>query len=97
MFEINLQKYVAKKLQKLLKNNKILQVRFDIVINKISQDPFEVSLRTHKVNSKLFGEKYSSSLTLDLRIIWDFDKTTNELEIIDIFDVGGHSGNNSVY
>jgi Txe/YoeB family toxin of Txe-Axe toxin-antitoxin module len=82
MFEVNFTKYSAKKAQKLLKHDKILHIRFKFVIDQISQDPFENVLRTHKVDSKLFGEKYSSRLTGDLRIIWDFDKTTKIIEII---------------
>jgi mRNA-degrading endonuclease YafQ of YafQ-DinJ toxin-antitoxin module len=38
---------------------------------------------------------YSSSISGDLRIIWEFSE--NEINIIDLLDIGGHSGSKSVY
>ena len=64
---------------------------------KIKNNPFNPPLNTHRVNSKNFGFKYFSSITADLAFIWDFDEDTEELEIIEILDIGGHSGSNGVY
>ena len=97
MFDVRFEKYALKKLRKLLKKNPGLQSKIDLAYERLGANPFDPPLNTHKVNSKNFGFKYSSSITADLRFIWDFDEGTEELEIIEIVDIGGHSGNNSVY
>jgi len=38
---------------------------------------------------------YSSKVTGDLRIIWNFDKNNNLFLIL--LDLGGHEGKNKVY
>ena len=67
------------------------------VLIKLKNNPFDTSLGTHKVISKRFDNKYSSKITGDLRLIWDFNLETEKLEIIEIYDIGGHSGTNGVY
>ncbi len=96
-FELRFNKYFLKKIGKITKNNKPLEVKLDRVFEILAINPHYASLKTHKVNSKRFDEKYSSSVTGDLRIIWDFDKTTKAIEIIEVFDLGGHSDKGSVY
>jgi mRNA-degrading endonuclease YafQ of YafQ-DinJ toxin-antitoxin module len=61
---------------------------------KILKDPFYKGLKTHKVNSSKWGEIYSSRITKDLRVLWDFSQ--NELIII-IVDIGGHEGSKAAY
>ena len=97
MFDVRFEKYALKKLRKLLKKNLSLQSKIDLAYEKLSANPLDSPLNTHKVNSKNFGFKYSSSITSDLGIIWDFDENIEELEIIEILDIGGHSGSNGVY
>jgi mRNA-degrading endonuclease YafQ of YafQ-DinJ toxin-antitoxin module len=97
MFDIKFRDYPTKKAKKLVKKNPKLQSIIAKTLIKMKNNPFDLSLKTHKVNSKSFGFKYSSSITGDLRFIWDFDETTLEIKIIEIFDIGGHSGNSSVY
>ena len=56
----------------------------------MSRDPFYPSLKSHKVNTKNFGKKWSSWITSDLRIIWDFDEV--EKKVILLFVIAKHSG-----
>ena len=71
-----------------------LAERFERTLTLLAQNPAVPSLRTHKVN--LAGVKvYSSSVTGDVRIIWRY--ADGVLDIIDLLDVGGHEGGNSVY
>ena len=58
-------------------------------------DPFYPSLKSHKVNTRNFGQKWSSWITGDLRIIWDFDEVTKQ--IILLFAVTKHSGSHKEY
>jgi mRNA-degrading endonuclease YafQ of YafQ-DinJ toxin-antitoxin module len=46
------------------------------------------------VISPKWGEIYSSRITKDLRVLWDFSE--NRLVII-IIDIGGHEGSKAVY
>ena len=58
------------------------------VLEKMIEDPFENSLRTHQVNIPFIGKVWSSRVTGDLRIIWEFD-SKNKLVII-IIRFQGH-------
>jgi mRNA interferase YafQ len=86
-----------KKLGKILKKTPILKASIDKSLKKLIEDPFQPSLKTHKIDSRKFGLKYSSRITADLRLIWNFKEGSERLEIIQIFDVGGHSGGFAVY
>jgi mRNA-degrading endonuclease YafQ of YafQ-DinJ toxin-antitoxin module len=97
LFEIQIQTYATKKARKLVKKNIKLEVKIASCLVKLKNNPFDISLGTHKVNSKKFGLKYSSIITGDLRFIWDFDTESLKVQIIEIFDIGGHSGTDGVY
>jgi len=58
-------------------------------------DPFQDCLKSHKVNTKLNGIRWSSRVTGDIRIIWDFE--SGLVNVINIFNIGGHSGQSKVY
>lgn len=88
-------KRFEKKIKKLLKKNPVLKKRITIVFKCLRTTPFNNSIKTHKVNSRIYGIAYSSSVTGDLRIIWNFDQ--NDKIIILLLDIGGHSGKNKVY
>ena len=79
------------------KKNKSLIKKIGKCLVRIKNNPFDPPLNTHKVNSKNFGFKYFSSITAGLLFILNFDENTEELEIIEILDIGGHSGSNSAY
>lgn len=80
---------------RLTKGNADTQKRIQKAITFLRQDPFYPSLRTHKANSKNYGEKWSSWVTGDIRIIWDFD-SEKQLTIL-LLTVGTHSGTHKVY
>lgn len=81
--------------KQLIKNNQDFEKRAERVFRLLKNDPFYPSLRSHKVNTRHFGEKWSSWITGDLRIIWDFDETRKL--IILIYAITKHSGSHKEY
>lgn len=77
------------------KGDQKLQKRIQKVLKLLEQNPSYPSLKTHKVTTKNYGEKWSSWVTGDVRIIWDYD-SENRLIIL-LLDIGGHSGTHKVY
>jgi mRNA-degrading endonuclease YafQ of YafQ-DinJ toxin-antitoxin module len=92
-FRLEPTKYFKKKYDKLIKNQKVLESKIRSILQKLSLNPNTSSLHSHKVNSPKFGNCFSSSITGDLRIIWQYNQN-QEIEIIDLLDIGGH---NEVY
>jgi mRNA interferase YafQ len=80
---------------KITKNNSLLKTKIIACIEKLAQDPFYPSLRSHKVDTKKYNEVWSSSITGDWRIVWAFDK--DEELIIVCLQLGTHSGSNQIY
>jgi len=64
-------------------------------LNLLRLDPFYPSLKSHKVATRNFGERWSSWITGDLRIIWDFDK--EQRLIILLLAITEHSGTHREY
>lgn len=88
-------RFYSRKLQKIVnKNPKILR-QIDKAHTLLSQNPKDAKLKSHKVISKIAGPAYSSSVNSDLRIIWDYSE--NEIRVLDLLDIGGHSGSEGVY
>jgi len=61
----------------------------------LADNPFSSPLKTHKANTRLHGVRFSSSISKNLWIIWDFGEDENT--IILLLTIGGHSGKNKVY
>ena len=80
---------------KVTKNDKILQKRVKKALKLLRQDPFHPSLKSHKASTRNFGERWSSWITGDLRIIWDFD-TEQRLTIL-LLAITEHSGTHREY
>ena len=78
-----------------IKENKEVEKKARKALHFLEQDPFYPSLKTHKANTKNYGEKWSSWVTGDIRIIWDYD--TEKRLIIILLDIGKHSGTYKVY
>lgn len=95
MYKLLSTKPFDKRYKNLIKRNSELAERFISVFEKLRDDPFEISLETHKVNSRKYGETFSSSVTGDIRVIWILDK--EQTLIIILLDIGGHSGSKKVY
>lgn len=88
-------KYYSKKMQKLVNKNLSILPKIIETLKIMELDPFDSKINTHKVYAKIGLEAYSSRVTGDIRIIWNFDQ--DKIKVIDLLDIGGHSGNNTVY
>jgi mRNA-degrading endonuclease YafQ of YafQ-DinJ toxin-antitoxin module len=87
-FIVHLSTNFDKKFKKLVKSNKALKKEIFKSLETLSSDPFYSSLRTHKVFHRVYGLSFSSRITGDIRIIWDFDD--NNTMVIIALDIGGH-------
>jgi mRNA-degrading endonuclease YafQ of YafQ-DinJ toxin-antitoxin module len=87
-YQLRLSSKFKKALKKYSKKNKQLQKKVIEVLDIMSRDPFDRTLRTHKVTNPRFSHAWSSRVTGDVRIIWDFDEDENA--VILLFEVGGH-------
>jgi len=94
MYHLFPTKYFLRKAKKVL-NSKIKKERLELTLKSLEENPFSNKLFTHKVQSRKYGLMYSSKVTGDLRIIWNFDKDDNLILLL--LDVGGHDGGNGVY
>jgi len=93
-FELLLTTSFDKAYKKILRKDAQIATKVDKVLHKLIDSPFETSLKTHKVVLSDFGKVYSSWVTGDLRVIWDFRKGKT---VIIAIRLGGHSGGNKVY
>lgn len=79
----------------LIKGDEEKEKRTRKALNLLRQDPFYPSLNSHKVNTRSFGERWSSWITGEIRIIWDFDEE-QRLTII-LLVITEHSGTHKEY
>jgi mRNA-degrading endonuclease YafQ of YafQ-DinJ toxin-antitoxin module len=77
---------VDRKIEKLEKKNIALLLKLEDAVNKLVKNPYHNSLKSHKANTKIAGEAWSSWIDGEHRIIWDFE---GEDKII-LFDFGTH-------
>lgn len=87
-YKVRLVNKFHKRLQKYLKKDYVIGKEIEKVLITLSKNPFDTSLRSHKVYNHRYGTAYSS----DVRVIWDFDGS--DKAIILALEVGGH---NDVY
>lgn len=87
--------YFKKKYVKLVKQNTELKLKIVNVFKILQINPFAPTLKTHKVDSKVKNNVFSSSISGDLRIIWEF--SNGKIDVLDLLDIGGHSGSGKVY
>ena len=73
---------------KITKNNPEIAKRIQKSLILLTQNPYHPSLKTHKVVTKQNYVARSSWVHANLRIIWEFNK--NEIQIIDLLDLGNH-------
>jgi len=81
--------------KKIIKGDLEKEKRTKKAIKLMRTDPFYPSLKSHKVKTRNFGEKWSSWITGDLRIIWDFDP--EEKMRIMLFVIVTHTGTHREY
>ncbi|OGK19527.1 hypothetical protein A2866_00120 [Candidatus Roizmanbacteria bacterium RIFCSPHIGHO2_01_FULL_39_8] len=79
----------------LIKGLKDNEKRTNKALRLLKNDPFYPSLKSHKVKTRSFGERWSSWITGDLRVIWDFDP--DEKEKIILFAIVTHTGTHREY
>jgi len=93
-YRIVFTKKADKQLSNLLHNNISLATKINRVLHQLTLDPYYPGLRTHKVKTPEYGEIFSSRVTGDIRILWNFRE--KNIEIL-IYTIGGHSGKHKVY
>jgi toxin HigB-1 len=71
--------------QKKVRNNANLKERFWWSLEKLSADPFDQQLKTHKLTGKLEG-LWAFSVAYDCRVIFRFLDNKSVL----LVDIGGH-------
>jgi mRNA-degrading endonuclease YafQ of YafQ-DinJ toxin-antitoxin module len=92
-YELEFSPNFNRKLKKLLKGNPAFKKRVEKTLETLSRDPFSAPLKTHKISIRS-GVHYSSKVTGDIRIIWNFiDKKT----VLLLITIGGHEGSRGVY
>lgn len=73
-----------------IKRRPDLQVKIAEKIRLLANDPYDPSLRTHKLKGKLSGS-WSCSVEYDCRIVFDFIKNSEtDAEEIFLIDIGNH-------
>ncbi len=95
MFTLRRSKRFARKLKKIIKADKSLAEKFLLAFQQLEENPSHPALRTHKVIDADGQKSFSSYVTSDLRIIWDY--ADDESDLLDLIDVGGHSGGKKIY
>jgi addiction module RelE/StbE family toxin len=76
--------------KKLIKKNPQLKPRIFDVLQKLAEDPFTPSLKSHKLSGNL-EELWSCSVVYDCRIIFSFSEDRESLEVIILLiDIGSH-------
>lgn len=85
---IRLSPRFTKQLKKFKKKDNALAQRVVETLKRMGKDPFHPVLRTYKVQSRNFEQAWSSRVTGDVRIIWDFIDAEATIMAL---DVGGHS------
>ncbi len=74
--------------------NEMLKKRLRVALEKLTINPNHPSLKSHRVNTN-YAVRWSSWVTGDVRIIWDYDKV--QRLVIILIAVGKHSGSHKVY
>lgn len=95
MFRLFFSSLFLRKEKKLTQKNLLLKKQVDKAVEYLSNDPRNPALKSHKITRKNGEPAISSLVSGDIRIIWEYRK--DEAFILDILDIGGHSGNKKVY
>jgi mRNA-degrading endonuclease YafQ of YafQ-DinJ toxin-antitoxin module len=68
--------------QKICGRNQKLRWKIVKTLKQLAFDPKQPGLKTHKVGTKQFGERWATRVTGDLRIIWDYSQEQGKLLIL---------------
>jgi mRNA-degrading endonuclease YafQ of YafQ-DinJ toxin-antitoxin module len=88
-------KLFLRKAGKIARKSVRLDKQIKDTLKIIADNPQDPQLKSHKVNGKNTGECFSSRVNSDIRILWDY--SDNHIEVLEILDIGGHSGKHKVY
>lgn len=80
---------------RLIKKNNSLAKKIDKAFKLLESNPKYPSLKSHKALTKNYDWAWSSFVDNDIRIIWRFNK--DEIMLIDLLDIGSHSGSYRIY
>ncbi|MFK5975270.1 MAG: type II toxin-antitoxin system mRNA interferase toxin, RelE/StbE family [Sulfurovum sp.] len=83
MYDIITSDKFRKKSKKFFKRHPNLKYKFKNIINQLSLNPFEPSLKTHKLKGNL-KELYACSLNYEYRLILSIVIIDNEIYLLDI-------------
>ncbi len=76
--------------KKATRKNSILQEKIFSGLEKLSKQPFDPELKTHKLHGKLMG-LWACQVEYDCRIIFTFEKEPDtEKDLIVLVDMGKH-------
>mgnify|MGYP000083938893 CR=1 FL=1 len=95
MYDLHFADTFAPTYKALIKNNLEFEKRTEKALKLLKNNPFYPSLKSHKVDTRNFGKKWSSWITGDLRIIWDFNE--EDAQIIILLAIAKHSGSHREY
>ena len=95
MFTLKITATFAITREKLAGSNEALNKRIKTTLQKLALNPAHPSLQSHKVNTRNYGIRWSSWVTGNLRIIWDYDG--EQRLVLIVLDIGTHSGADKVY
>ena len=84
-----------RKTKKIIKKDASLRQKINHTLTIMTTNIFAASLKTHMVTRSNGKKGFSSYVAGDLRIIWEYKN--KQAKIIDLVDIGGHSGGNKVY
>lgn len=94
-YSLKFDKLFTKTFLKNFKTDKILIKALTKTLDSLRFDPFSISLKTHKVDIPDQNAVFSSRITGDWRLIWEFDELDNM--VILCLKLGTHGGGNQVY
>jgi mRNA-degrading endonuclease YafQ of YafQ-DinJ toxin-antitoxin module len=95
VYTLRFEKQFNKVFIKNFKNDKILTKALAKAISNLRTDPFHPSLKFHKVDIIDKREVFSSRVTGDWRLIWNFDE--DDKMIVICLKLGTHGGANQAY
>ncbi len=95
MYILKASEYFKKKASKITGNNTILKKKLAKMLHLLKENPSYSSLKTHKIIDVHKNKAFSSLVSEDIRVIWNF-KNKN-IVIIELQNIGGHSGGGKVY
>jgi mRNA-degrading endonuclease YafQ of YafQ-DinJ toxin-antitoxin module len=96
MFTLEFSAAFQKTVKKKIKPNQQLYKSLKKTVSFLRTNPFHNSLKSHKVDTKRNKDIYSSTVTGDWRIGWEFDEEIQVATIL-CLEIGTHSGSDQIY